>query len=82
MPPRGRTPFDSLPEPLPGRGREFVDLLIECVECSTRKELEQAADLILVRHGWPHFAARTMLRAMRRELSKMQATTPHNRQTP
>ncbi len=63
--------FDSLPKPLPegsAWSREFTSLLIHCVECSTREELEQAVDLITIRHVWPTFAARTMLQAVRAEL--------------
>ena len=69
-----RPPFDSLPKPPPGGtpwSREFVALLIDSVESSTREELEQGAGLVAIRHVWPTYSPLTMLREMRRELRRM-----------
>ena len=78
----GRPRFDSLPKPPPqgsAWSREFVALLIECMESSTREELEQVAGLVASRHVWPTYSALTMLRAMQREFTRMHAPPPRRR---
>lgn len=67
--------FASLPEPPPEStawSREFVDLLTD-LESNSRADLDQVAALVAIRHVWPTYSALTMLREMRRELSRMQA---------
>ena len=48
--------------------KELASLLVEAAKVP-RKELEGALDIVIARHGWPHFASKKLLRAVVRELS-------------
>ncbi len=61
-----------LPGPPPqgtNRGRELESWMRHIVERTTPEELVQILDVVIVRHGWPRFASKTLMRAVVRELS-------------
>ncbi len=69
---RGRPRYDTMPTSPKTRdyALELAGLLMAASRIP-RKDLVAALDTVIARHGWPHFASRTLLRAVVRELSGM-----------
>ena len=68
---RGRPRYDTMPTSPKSRdyAKELAGLLMETSKIS-RKDLVAALDVVIARSGWPHFASRTLLRAVAEEARK------------
>ena len=60
--------YSSRPKAHGSDAKELAGLVVEAAK-APHSDLVRALDIVIARHGWPHFANKTLLRAVVRELS-------------